>query len=207
MRLITRLAGFIAVICLAATPAFAKTKTILALGDSLTAGYGLSPEEAFPEKLQAALRKEGHDVRITNAGVSGDTTEGGKARLETLLTNNRFDYAIVALGANDMMRRLPASQMKANLTAIVSALKAKKTKVLLVGIQPPPGPAFLFMGAYTDIFEDVADDQDVAFYRSFLKGVEGDPDLNLSDGIHPNAAGINVMVKNITGDVEDLIED
>lgn len=210
MRLMTRLAGLMGFIALfaIATPAMAKTKTILALGDSLTAGYGLTPEEAFPERLQAALRAKGHDVRITNAGVSGDTTAGGRARLETLLANNRFDYAIVALGANDMLRRLPADQMKSNLTAIVAALKAKKTKILLVGIEPPPGPAFLFMGAYTDIFEDVADDQDVEeFYPSFLKGVEGDPDLNLADGIHPNAAGINIMVKKILSDVEDLIED
>ncbi len=178
--------------------------TIVAIGDSLTAGYGLPKDDAFPVKLEAALRAKGHPVIVINAGVSGDTSAGGRARLGWALGDNP-DGVILELGANDALRGLTPQQMHDNLSAMLTELSAQNIPVLLAGMRSPPnlGPEYAaeFEGAFTKLAEDF----DVVFYPFFLEGVAAVPALNQDDGIHPTAAGIDVIVERIMPDVEKLL--
>jgi acyl-CoA thioesterase-1 len=182
----------------------ARAPKVLALGDSLTAGYGLPPEQAFPARLEARLRAEGTPVTILNAGVSGDTTAGGRARLGWALAE-KPDFAIVALGANDALRGLDPAQAKANLDAILADLKGRNIAVLLLGMLAPPNFGKDYEAAFNAIYPALARKHDVALYPFFLDGVAMDRGLNQADGIHPNARGVDVLVERIAPAVKTLL--
>lgn len=178
---------------------------ILALGDSLTAGYGLAAEAAFPARLEQALRAEGRDVRVINAGVSGDTTAGGLARLDWSLAD-KPDLAIVELGANDGLRGLDPKLTRANLDAILTRLEQRGIPVLLAGMLAPPNYGRDFEMAFKGVFASLATQHKVVFYPFFLDGIAGDPKLNLPDGLHPTPQGVDVIVSRILPSVRLLLE-
>ena len=181
----------------AAVPAAAEDRIrILAFGDSLTAGFGLPQEDSFPAQLETALRARGVDAEVINAGVSGDTTAGGLARLDWTLANPA-DFAIVELGANDALRGLDPVEAEANLDSILARLRAEGIGVLLTGMLAPRNLGPEYGAAFDPIFPRLADRHSVAFYPFFLDGVAGNADLNLPDGLHPNAAGIARIVERI----------
>ncbi|MDP7667309.1 MAG: arylesterase [Rhodospirillales bacterium] len=187
-------------------PARAETVRILVLGDSLTAGYGLDLADTFPVRLERALRDEGLDVAVINAGVSGDTTAGGLARLGWALAD-RPDIAIVALGGNDALRGLDPTTTRANLDAIVTRIEAAGVRVLLAGMKAPPNLGAEYGRAFEAVFAGIAERHGVAFYPFFLEGVAAVAALNQDDAIHPNARGIHIMVEGIVPYVRDLIAD
>lgn len=170
--------------------------TILVLGDSLTAGYGLAESEAFPAQLERALIEQGHQVRVINAGISGDTSAGGAARLEWSLADNP-DLVILALGANDALRGLSPDQTRTNLAAIIERLKQRQISLLLAGMLAPRNMGENYYNSFDKIYPELAQVFDVPLYPFFLEGVAGKPELNLADGIHPNEAGVQVMVEGI----------
>lgn len=182
----------------------ARPVSIVALGDSLTAGYGLGPAEAFPVRLQAALRARGHAVTVENAGVSGDTSSGGLERLDWAVGDG-VDAVIVELGANDALRGIDPAVTRRNIDAIVTRLKARGITVLLSGMVAPPNMGSTFGAAFNPIFPDLAARHGVLFDPFFLDGVAGEAGLNLADGMHPNARGVDVIVRRILPKVEDLI--
>lgn len=177
---------------------------IVALGDSLTAGFGLGPKEAFPVKLQAALRARGHDVEVVNAGVSGDTSTGGLARLDWALADGA-DGLIVELGANDMLRGVDPAVTRKAIDTIVSRTRAKGIEVLVAGMMAAPNLGSEYGRAYDPIFPEVAAKHDALVYPFFLDGVASDGKLNQPDGIHPTAEGVDVIVERILPSVEELI--
>jgi len=169
---------------------------ILALGDSLTAGYGLSQSEAFPTRLAAALREKGIATEIVNAGVSGDTTSGALQRVDWLL-DRPFKLAIVELGANDALRAVPPALTRQNLENIVRKLKATGATVLLAGMKAPRNLGPDFAREFDPIFPELAKSLDLHFYPFFLDGVAAEPSLNQGDGMHPNAEGVAIIVERI----------
>jgi acyl-CoA thioesterase I len=178
---------------------------LLLLGDSLTAGYGIGRAEAFPARLEAALVKAGIDAEIINAGVSGDTSAGGLARLDWAIGDRPPSHAIVALGANDGLRGLPPAQMQANLDQILQRLRARGTKILLAGMLAPPNLGREYADAFAEVFRTLAAKHSVALYPFFLDGVAAVPRLNQQDGIHPNPAGVEVLVERILPQVRQLL--
>jgi acyl-CoA thioesterase-1 len=182
----------------------AREVRILALGDSLTAGYGLARPEGFVAQLEAALRAKGIPARVLDGGVSGDTTAGGRARLDWALAD-RPDVAIVALGGNDGLRAIPPEATHANLDAILRRLAERNVPALLAGMLAPPNLGAEYGEAFRGAFERLAREHDVVFYPFFLDGVAAEPALNQPDGIHPNARGVAVMVERILPAVERLI--
>ena len=177
---------------------------ILALGDSLTAGYGLPAHASFPSQLEAALRAEGYDVRVINAGVSGDTSAGGLARLDWALADDP-QIAIVELGANDGLRGLPPAELEKNLDAILTRMRAKGVKVVLAGMLAPPNYGRDYAESFRQVYQRLASKHDVPFYPFFLDGVASDPKLNLPDGLHPTEQGVKVMVERILPTVRKLL--
>jgi acyl-CoA thioesterase-1 len=181
----------------AASPAIASdSRVILALGDSLTAGYGLAEKDGFTQQLERALKEKGLNVRVANAGVSGDTTAGGRARLAWTLDMSP-DLAIVELGANDGLRGLEPVETRLNLDAILGELRRRNIPVLLTGMRSPPNLGREYAQEFDGLFPALAKKYDVPFYPFFLDGVAARPDLNQHDGIHPNAAGVAVIVEKI----------
>ncbi len=183
-----------------AAPAAAKDVHIVALGDSLTAGYGLPPGLGFAPQLEAALRRHGVRASVADAGVSGNTAAQGRARLAWTLDGLRHkpDLAIVALGANDMLRGLPPAQTRADLDAIVAELKRRGIKVLIAGMRSAPNLGPDYRRAYEGIFPELARKHGAALYPFFLAGVAGNDSLALPDRMHPNFQGIKRMVSGIT---------
>lgn len=176
----------------------ASEATVLALGDSLTAGYGLGPGESFPEQLRATLLKSGHDVAVINGGVSGDTSAGGKGRLAWLLGSADVpDLVIVELGANDGLRAIDPASTRANLAWIIHIAQEAGAAVLLTGMYAPPNLGTEYTEAFNAVFPSLAGTFDVVFYPFFLEGVAGDTSLNQPDGIHPTADGVAVIVERI----------
>ncbi|MBT9291052.1 arylesterase [Prosthecodimorpha staleyi] len=186
----------------AAAPA-ARTVRIVALGDSLTAGYGLPPGDAFPVRLEAALKAKGYHVEVINAGVSGDTSDQGLARLDWS-TPEDADAAIVEFGANDALRGLPPATTRAALDEIVGRLAARMP-VLVTGMRAPRNMGEAYANAYDPLFREVAEKHGALYDPFFLEGVVLDPRLNQPDGIHPNRAGVDLIVGRILPMVEDLI--
>jgi acyl-CoA thioesterase-1 len=187
------------VICLALAPAAAAAapeRTIVALGDSLTAGYGLPQPDAFAARLDAALDAAGIKARVVNAGVSGDTSAGGLARIDWLLAE-KPDLVIVELGANDALRGLDPEETRRNLGAIIDRIKQAGARVLLAGMRAPPNMGREYTAEFDRIFPDLAKQHKVPLYPFFLDGVAADPALNQADGIHPNAKGVAVIVDRI----------
>ncbi len=197
---------FVALLILSAglQGALANQKNILVLGDSLTAGYGLPPGQAFPDRLDEALRQAGVQANIINAGVSGDTTAGGLARLDWSVPDD-VDGVIIELGANDGLRGVDPRVTKANLDAIITRLKQRNIPVLLTGMLAPPNMGSKYGNAFRAIFTDLAKKHDVPLYPFFLKDVATVKNLNQLDGIHPNEAGVAVIVRNITPTVKQFI--
>lgn len=190
---------------LAATmPAAAKTLRVVVLGDSLVAGYGLPKKDSFPSKLEAALRAEGRDVVVENAGVSGDTSSGGLARLDWAL-GDKADAAIVELGANDALRGLSPANTYRNLDAILDKLAKKGVPVLLAGMKAPPNLGEDYAAAFAGLYARLAEAHTVVFYPFFLEGVAAHPKLNQEDGMHPTADGVDVIVRSIMPDVRELL--
>lgn len=179
--------------------------TIVALGDSLTAGYLLKPEEAFPAQLQMALEAKGHKVRIENAGVSGDTSAGGLQRLDWSLQGGA-DAVIVELGANDALRGIDPALTRTALDKIMTAIKAKGADILLAGMKAPNNYGADYQKSFDAIFPELAEKHGAALYPFFLDGVALNPKLVLADGLHPTADGVAEIVKRILPSVEALIE-
>jgi len=179
--------------------------TLVALGDSLTAGYNLPASEAFPAQLEAALRERGHDVTIVNAGVSGDTASGGRDRVDWSVEDGT-DGVILALGANDMLRGLDPERTRAALAATIARLHERDIAVLLAGMMAGRNLGPDFAQAFDAIYPELAEENGVMLYPFFLDGVAGEAALNLDDGIHPNAEGVAVMVERMLPTVEEFIE-
>lgn len=177
---------------------------IVGFGDSLMAGYGLNGSEGFPARLQAALEARGHNVEITDAGVSGDTSSGGLARLDWSIPED-VDGVILELGANDALRGLPPEKTRENLDAMITRLKERGIEVLLAGMLAPPNLGADYETRFNAIYPELADKYDVVLYPFFLDGVTGNPEFLLDDGMHPNANGINTMVDGILPYAEDFL--
>ncbi|MBN9049078.1 MAG: arylesterase [Rhizobiales bacterium] len=177
---------------------------IVAFGDSLTAGYGLPGPDAFPAKLAAALKAKGETIEIANAGVSGDTTTGGLERVDWSVPDGT-EAVILALGANDLLRGIDPAVTEKALDGILAKLKERNIKVLLAGMLAGKNMGADYETRYNAIFPALAKKYDVLFYPFFLDGVATDRALNQQDGIHPNAAGVDVIVKRILPTVEELI--
>ncbi len=178
---------------------------ILALGDSLVAGWGLAEADAFPAQLTRALAAEGLAVQIVDGGVSGDTSAGGRARLGWLLAGDPPDAVIVELGANDGLRGLDPAETVSNLDAILTELDRRGLPTLLAGMLAPPNLGVDYGADFAAVYRDLAAAHDVVFYPFFLEGVAAEPALNQGDGMHPNAAGVAVIVENILPSVRALI--
>ncbi len=184
--------------------ASAAPVTLVALGDSLTAGYGLPPGDGFPDKLQAALKERGHDVIVIDAGVSGDTSSGGLARLDWSV-GEKADGVILELGANDALRGIRPEDTRRNLAAILDRLKERGLPVLIAGMLAPPNMGPEYERDFNPIYPELAKEYDARLYPFFLDGVAGTPSLNLSDGMHPTSQGVDMIVSRILPDVEALI--
>lgn len=198
-----RLAACFAILAavLMASAAAAEPYRIVGFGDSLMAGYQLAPGESFPEKLEAALKARGHDVEVIGAGVSGDTTSGGLARLDWSVPDGT-DLVILELGANDMLRGIAPELTEQNLDATLARLRERGMAVLLAGMLAAPNLGPDYAQAFNGIYPRLAEKYDVALYPFFLDGVAGQRNLLLEDGMHPAAAGVEVMVERILPFVE-----
>ena len=179
---------------------------VVAFGDSLSAGYGVGPGESFPDQLQAALNGAGHAARVVNAGVSGDTTTGGLARLDWSVPTDA-KVVIVELGANDALRGVSPDVTRANLDAILTKLKARpNTQVLLAGMISPPNMGPDYAAKFNPIYGELAAKHGVPLYPFFLEGVAGNGRLNQADYMHPNAEGVAVIVKGILPQVIEALQ-
>ncbi|MEP3438757.1 MAG: arylesterase [Hoeflea sp.] len=177
---------------------------IVGFGDSLMAAYNLQADEGFPARLEAALRARGHDVSIIDSGVSGETTSGGLARIDWSVPEGT-DAVLLELGANDALRGLPPEKTRENLEAMIVRLKQRGIAVLLAGMLAPPNLGADYETSFNAIYSELAAKYDLLLYPFFLDGVTGDPSLQLNDGMHPNAKGINKMVENILPVAEQFI--
>jgi acyl-CoA thioesterase I len=197
---------------MAVEPAFAQASAaiggkpikMVVLGDSLSAGFGLAGSDAFPAKLQKALKARGIDVDMVNAGVSGDTSSGGRDRLDWSVPEGT-GAVIVELGANDALRGTDPSVTRAALADIVARLKARGIAVLLCGMLAPPNYGDEFSARFNAIYPDIAKSSGVALYPFFLEGVAADAKLNQGDGMHPTAEGVEIIVRNILPTVEAFL--
>lgn len=177
---------------------------IVALGDSLMAGYGLPETASFPSRLQAALRKRGHSVEIVNAGVSGDTASGGLARLDWSVPNDA-DAVILGLGANDMLRGIEPKVTRAALDSIVKRLNERNIGILLAGMVAAPNLGPDYAKEFNAIYPELAKAHDLVFYPFFLDGIAANAKLNLPDGIHPSAEGVGLIVDRLLPAAEELL--
>jgi acyl-CoA thioesterase-1 len=192
-------------VVLAASAAAARTIRLVVLGDSLTAGLGLPPGKAFPDRLQAALRAKGWDVTVLNAGVSGDTAADGLARYDWAVPADT-DALIVELGANDMLRGLKPEATKKALSAILDKAGAAHLPTLIAGMRAAPNLGTEYDRAFDATYPALAQQYGVALYPFFLDGVAGNPQLNQADGMHPTAEGVNSIVERIQPSVEAILK-
>lgn len=196
--------AFAAMFWLCGVPAQARTIRLLVLGDSLTAGYGLSLPDGFQAQLAAALKARGHDVAIIDGAVSGDTTAGGRARLDWALADGA-DAALVELGGNDGLRGIDPANTEQNLAAILDALEAKAVPALLTGMEAPPNLGADYASSFRAVFAHLGQRPHLVFDPFFLEGVAGDPALNQADHIHPNPEGVKKEVARLLPLVERLL--
>jgi acyl-CoA thioesterase I len=180
---------------------------ILVLGDSFTAGLGVPREAAFPAQLEARLLAQGMAVRVVNAGVSGDTTAGGLARIDRALAEAKPDLVVLELGANDALRGIQPDLVRANLDAIIAKVQASGAKCLLTGMRAPPNWGEDYRAAFDRIYPDLARIRGVPLYPFFLQGIALDPELNQPDHLHPNERGVGVVVDRITPVLKHLSGD
>ncbi|GIL21734.1 MAG: arylesterase [Bacteroidota bacterium] len=184
----------------------AQPKTILFFGDSLTAGYGLSPEEAFPALLEKELNKTEKKVRVVNAGLSGETSAGGLSRIDWIL-RQPVDVFVLELGANDGLRGLPLDQTQKNLQSIIDKVKAKypACKIVLAGMMVPPNMGKQYTDSFRNMYPDLAKKNNATLIHFLLDGVAGNEKLNQADGIHPTAEGHKIIANNLKSVFEKLI--
>jgi acyl-CoA thioesterase-1 len=178
---------------------------VVFLGDSLTAGLGLSREQAVPALIQARIDAAGYGYEVVNAGVSGDTSAGGLSRLEWSLDGD-VEVLVIELGANDGLRGNAVAGMKRNLDQIIRRAKARGIEVLLTGMEAPPNFGHAYTAEFRKVFSDLAREHDVAFMPFFLEGVAGIPGLNNADGIHPNPEGARIIERTLWLKLETLLE-
>jgi acyl-CoA thioesterase I len=186
-----------------APPASARPRIVF-LGDSLTAGYGLEPRQSVPALIQARLAKEGHPFEVVNAGVSGDTSAGGLSRLEWSLSGD-VRILVVELGANDGLRGLPVAAMRRNLEEIITRAQARGIAVLLVGMEALPNYGESYTSEFRATFPALAKAHEIPLMPFYLDGVAGKPELNISDGIHPNPAGAVIVANNLWRTLEPML--
>lgn len=202
----------VAALCLFAETAEAarrdasNVKTVLALGDSLTAGFRLERQQAYPALLVEKMRTGHYDCAVINAGVSGDTSAGGLRRLPTYL-RRRIDVLIVELGINDAFRGVPVNQIRANLQSLIDRTRARSphVQIIVAGMQLPLFTSDPYIASFGAMFAELAEKNHAALIPYFLEGVGGDPDLNLGDGIHPNAAGQRVLAERVWRVLEPIL--
>jgi acyl-CoA thioesterase-1 len=205
MLAIAAVAASLAFVSAMAQPGSAgRPVKIVALGDSLTAGLGLPADAAFPARLAGVLAQKGIAAEVVNAGVSGDTTADGLARLDWSVPDDT-DAVILELGANDALRGLDPAQTRANLDAILRRLAVRRIPVLLAGMRAPPNLGAEYTKAFDAIYPDLAAAHGVIFYPFFLDGVAAERGLNQGDGIHPTTAGVDVIVAKILPKAEELV--
>ena len=183
----------------------ASRPRIVALGDSLTAGLGLSPAEAYPALLQQRLDREGLRYEVVNAGVSGDTSAGGLRRVDWALEGD-VKVLIVALGGNDALRGLPVEQLRDNLGEIITRAKRRGIKVILAGMEAPPNFGAGYPAAFRQTYRDLAKDHGVVLVPFLLDGVAGLPHMNQTDGIHPTADGAHKVADNLWSALQPLVK-
>ena len=183
-----------------------STKVILFFGDSLTAGYGLSPEEAFPAWVEKDLSREGNKVSVVNAGLSGETSAGGLTRIDWILRQH-IDVFILELGANDGLRGLPLDQTRNNLQAIINKVKTKypKVRIVLAGMMVPPNMGKEYSAAFQNLYKELAQKNKAVLIPFLLEGVAGIEKLNQADGIHPNAEGHRIVAKNVEKVIKPIL--
>lgn len=184
----------------------ANRPKIIAFGDSLTAGFGLTERESYPYLLQERLKADGYDYEVVNAGVSGDTSLGGLERVDWVLEQENVQILILELGANDLLRGMPVSKMKNNLDQIIRKAKAKNVTVLLCGMLAPPTMGSEYQRAYTNAFPDLASEHEIPYLPFLLDNVALKKELNQADGIHPNAEGTKVMMANIYKELKPMLK-
>jgi acyl-CoA thioesterase-1 len=184
-----------------------KVITILALGDSLTAGYGLSRKQAYPALIAEKMRSANYQFEVINAGSSGDTTAGGLRRLPPLLRGKRIDVLILALGINDAFRGVSIEQMRANLQAIIDQTRARhpNASIIIAGMQLPLASSDGYVREFGEMFGTLAEKNRAALIPYLLEGVGGDPELNQFDRIHPNAAGQRILAENVWRVLEPIL--
>ena len=179
---------------------------IVAFGDSLTAGFGLTETESYPYLLQQRLDADGYDYEVINAGVSGETSLGGLERIDWVLGAGNIDILILELGANDLLRGVPPAQMRSNLDKIITKAKAKDIKVLLCGMLAPPSMGAEYQREFTNAFPDLAEKHKLAYVPFVLEGIAMNKALNQADGIHPNAEGEKIMTANIYKELVPMLK-
>lgn len=202
---LTIFATFWGLLLVSINTANAETVTIVGFGDSLMAGYELSPSYAFPARLEIALKDKGYDVAIANASVSGDTTSGGLARLDWSVPDGT-DAILLELGANDALRGISPEKTRANLDAMIARLKDRGIEVLLVGMLSPPNMGTDYATRFDKIYPELAKTHEIALYPFFLDGVAAETGLDIGDGMHPNEKGIDIMVDRFLPYAETLID-
>lgn len=182
-------------------------KTILFFGDSITAGYGLSAEDAYPAHVEAALVKKGIEVKVVNAGLSGETSAGGLSRIDWIL-RQPIDIFVLELGANDGLRGLPLDQTRSNLQAIIDKVKAKNpdVKIVLAGMMVPPNLGKEYTTEFKNIYPSLAKTNNAVLIPFLLEGVAGDGNLNIADGIHPNVEGHKIVANTVLKRIEPLLK-
>jgi acyl-CoA thioesterase-1 len=178
---------------------------IVAFGDSLTAGFGLTETESYPYLLQQRLNSDGFNYEVVNAGVSGDTSLGGAERIDWALENENVQILVLELGANDLLRGIPPTKMKANLDSIIRKAKAKHVSVLLCGMIAPPTMGAQYQRDFTSVFPDLANEHKLRFVPFVLENIALKKELNQADGIHPNSEGEKIMTDNIYKELKPML--
>jgi acyl-CoA thioesterase-1 len=178
---------------------------IVAFGDSLTAGFGLTENESYPYLLQQKLKADGFDYEVVNAGISGDTSIGGLERVDWVLGMDNVKILVLELGANDLLRGIPVAKMRSNLDAIITKAQAKNVKVLLCGMLAPPTMGQQYQREFTAAFPELADEHKTAFLPFILENIALKKELNQADGIHPNAEGEKIMTDNVYKALKPLL--
>ncbi|HEY2867696.1 MAG TPA: arylesterase [Pyrinomonadaceae bacterium] len=178
---------------------------IVAFGDSLTAGFGLTENESYPYLLQQKLKADGFDYEVVNAGVSGDTSQGGLERIDWVLGMDNVKIVVLELGANDLLRGIPVAKMRSNLDQMIAKAQSKGIKVLLCGMLAPPTMGSQYQHDYIETFPDLADKYHTAFLPFLLDNVALKKELNQADGIHPNAEGEKIMTDNVYKELKKML--
>lgn len=186
-------------------PAFAQNKTLLVLGDSLSAGYGISLDRSWVGLLEKRLDESGHNYRVINKSISGETTLGAKVRIDNILSEIRPDVTIVELGGNDGLRGFTLNEIKTNLSEILDNLIASGSRVLLIPMKLPPNYGKAYNDRFYSIYEDLAREKSINQSRFILSGIATDPDLMQADGIHPEEEAQRLMLENVWPELETLL--